>query len=177
MAVAAASACAASAQPSPSSLRPHIPLLLGSSATPTWALIDTGAAISLLTGAAFRKAQAAGAVVRQVSSASNVVSADKMPIATLGSFVLNARILDHTFQATWTVVPTLASNAILGMNIIMAEGLTFQPQEPFVSFLPRPVLLPWTTAAVRPVLPMHIAPGRAVLASVCAFDSVSNLSL
>ena len=88
----------------------------------TQALFDTGSAISLLDWNAFLALKIRPALVPVPIK---VCSANKTPVELMGQTYLTVQIGSRLLSKKFVIAKRLASECIIGMDIILEEGITF----------------------------------------------------
>ena len=90
------------------------------------ALYDSGASVSLLNLKSFRAAQKAGKVhgkVKDVHLSLRTASGSTMRV--IGVYLVEVNMVGQTIVAPFVVTPDVKEQAIIGMNIIRAYGLSY----------------------------------------------------
>ena len=88
-------------------------------------LYDTGASVSIMHTASFRKAQNAGAVVAKHDNCSPLItSASGHPMRVSGVYSIKVQLGKDTFVAPFIITNDVHDSGIVGMNIIKLFGIS-----------------------------------------------------
>ena len=135
-----------------SSKRTIIPVYFGKKHVAN-GLYDTGSCVTLLNERGFKCALLAGVIGKEyLNHGITLHTASKQPMRVTGVYDVSMVIQGRHMTCGVVVSPDLGAEMIIGANLIKKEGMSLNPWDDTIDFIPRPIptVQPdWTTAAIQ----------------------------
>ena len=116
-------------------------------------LYDTGSCVTLLNERGFKCALLAGVIGKEyLNHGITLHTASKQPMRVTGVYDVSMVIQGRHMTCGVVVSPDLGAEMIIGANLIKKEGMSLNPWDDTIDFIPRPIptVQPdWTTAAIQ----------------------------